>query len=665
MQPTWPTLAAALLALAAPAGAGSPAGPASAPQGYSGHGTASVSPELLARFAPRPVAPDLSRAVQAMLDVRAPGLGVPTSDGRRLFFGWRVTGVPQVWRLDGPDRFPVQLTGGEDATTLFGVTPDGRTLVVQRDRKGEENPGLYLMPAEGGPLREVQHRAGVQTVATALSADGRFLYYRANDRRPDAYAVYRHELATGATELLVDEPGLWAVADVRPDGRLLVTKATGALSSEWFEWSPATRSLAPLLGQGEAVEYRAAYGAPEGELLVLTNKLGDLRRLYRWRAGVLTPVSPGLRWDVKAFSIDRARRRVLYEVNEGGTTRLAALDAHTFAPLPLPALPPADHVVAGAASDDGRFRVIGVDSGTAPPSSWVLDWKTGRLARWVLPSAPEVDTARFARAELTSYPARDGTPIPAFVRRPARCDPAPCPVVVEFHGGPEAQALAGFSTRAQLFVDAGFVLVQPNVRGSDGYGKAWLAADDGPRRLDVITDVEDAARWARKTFAAGGREPRVGITGGSYGGYATLVGMTRFAGAYDAGASVVGIANLVTFLENTAPYRRVLRITEYGDPARDREALLELSPTSYVDRVKGPLLLQQGASDPRVPVGEATQIHDALEARGVPVELVIFADEGHGAQKRENQALMLGRTLEFFRKHLVAAPGAAPPATPR
>ncbi len=643
-----------------------PAAAAQAPapsRGYSGHGAASVAPELLARFAPRPLDAALSRTIQAMLDVRSPGAGVLSDDGRRLFFSWRVTGTTQLWRLDGPDRFPVQLTGGEDATTLAAVTPDGRTLVVQRDRKGEENPGLYLMPADGGPLREIQHRPGIQTVAQLLSRDGTSLYYRANDRRPDAYAVYRYELATGARQLVLDQPGLWSVHDER-GGKLLLSRDTGALTSEWFEWDLASRALTPLLGQGEAEEYRARYAAQEGELLVLTNKPGDLTRLYRWKAGALTPVTPDLRWDVSGFTIDQARTRILYQVNEGGSTRLFALDARTYRPVALPRLPPADHVLAGATTRDGRFTVLSVDPGDAPSASWVHDWKTGALTRWVVPSAPEVDTRRFARATLVSYPARDGTPIPALVRRPARCAPAPCPVLVQFHGGPEGQVKPGFSPVAQLFVDAGFVLVQPNVRGSMGYGKAWVRADDGPRRLEVITDIEDAARWARTAFAVDGVAPKVGILGGSYGGYATLVGMTMFAGAYDAGASNVGISNLVTFLENTAPYRRLLRASEYGDLVKDREALVKLSPSSYVDRVQGPLLLIQGLSDPRVPAGEAVQIHDALAARGVPVELLIFPDEGHGAQKRENVVQTLGRELEFFSRQLMpAAP--PPPSTPR
>jgi dipeptidyl aminopeptidase/acylaminoacyl peptidase len=201
-------------------------------------------------------------------------------------------------------------------------------------------------------------------------------------------------------------------------------------------------------------------------------------------------------------------------------------------------------------------------------------------------------------------------------------------------------------------VDSGFIFVEPNVRGSDGYGKTWFHADDGVKRLDIITDIEDAATWARQAFAVKGQVPKVAIIGGSYGGYSTLMGMTRFAGAYDVGVSEVGFSNIATFLKNTAPYRRILRVNEYGDPEKDREALEKLSPITYIDRVKGPLLLIQGANDPRVPVGEALQMHDALEKRGLPSPVIIFADEGHGSQKRGNQVLGLGHMIRFLQEHL-------------
>jgi dipeptidyl aminopeptidase/acylaminoacyl peptidase len=227
-------------------------------------------------------------------------------------------------------------------------------------------------------------------------------------------------------------------------------------------------------------------------------------------------------------------------------------------------------------------------------------------------------------------------------------------VVVEFHGGPEAQSQPGFDPGAQLFVDAGFVHVSPNVRGSDGYGKAWLHADDGPRRLGVITDIEDCARFIREHWAAGGRAPRIGITGASYGGYSTLIGMTMFAGAFDAGVAVVGMSNLTTFLNNTAAYRRSLRTTEYGEPARDAEALRRLSPITYIDRVRGPLLIIQGANDPRVPVSEALQMKAALDRQRSPSQLIIFPDEGHGSQKRDNRVQQVGQALAFFTQHLMA-----------
>ncbi len=640
-----------LAALALPAFAG--------PQtAYKGHGAESVPAEVIAQYAPKPLPPDLARRIQSMMDVRAPGMGQVSPDGSKLYFGWSVTGTSQVWRLDGADTFPVQLTGGEDRTTLADVFPDGKTLVVQRDRKGEENPGLYVLPAAGGPLTEVQHARGVQTFHQFVSADGKWVYYAANDQRPDSYAIYRWNVGTRQKEALVTEPGLWSVGDHRADGTLLLKKSTGSLTSEYWEWSPASKALAPVLGVGETQEYEGTvYGAAPGQLLVLTPKLGEFRRLCRYEAGQLTPLTGELKWDVSGFGLDEAKTRVLYTVNEAGYTKLFALDARTFQPVALPKLPEgADHVYAGATTRDGRFTTIGVETAKAPRTSYVYDWKTGGLVRWVVPSAPEVDTTTFSTATLEHYPARDGTKIPAFVRRPKSCDPAPCPVIVDFHGGPEGQAQPGFSTYAQIFVDAGFVWVEPNVRGSDGYGRTWLDADNGPKRLKTWTDIEDAATWARKAFAAGGKEPKVGVSGGSYGGYSSLVAMTKFAGAYDAGVSIVGISNLLTFLQNTAPYRRILRTTEYGDPEKDRDALVELSATTHIAKLKAPLQIQQGATDPRVPVGEALQMYEAARKTGTPTELLIYADEGHGAGKRDNQVLMVGHALRFLETHLKGAP---------
>ncbi len=654
-----------------PAGGQPPAASASAPPaasapppaqaaGYQGLGVESIPKEVLARHAAQPLKPEDSRRIQAMLDVRAPGAGMVSPDGKRLFFDWSITGSSQVFRLDQPMGFPTQLTGGEDRTNVVAVTPDGKWLVVARDRSGEENPGLYLLSPEGGSLKPVQHKPKVQTQLNYVSSDGKQLYYRANDQKPDSYAIYRYDIATSKAEVVFADPGIWSLADVREKGgkvdKMLLAKSVGSNMTEYWELDPASKKLEHVIGKDEREDYEAKYGV-EGEVVVLTPKLGNFRRLYALKQGKLEPISPEAKFDVETFSVDKPKTRILYTLNEAGYSKVFGLDAKTKKPITMPKLPAGDHVLFGATSHDGKHTAFLVDPGTSPAQSFIHSWDGGGPKRWHKPAAPELDTSSFAKVSLESYPARDGTAIPMFVRRPAGCDKrsaaeGPCPVIVSFHGGPEAQTKAGFSTRAQLFVDAGFIYAEPNVRGSDGYGKAWLHADDGPKRLAIITDIEDASKFVREKWSVGGKAPKVGVYGGSYGGYSVLVAMSMFAGAYDVGVSVVGISSLMTFLMNTAPYRRILRISEYGDPEKDKAALEALSPINHVDKVKAPLMLLQGATDPRVPAGEALQFHEALKKKNVPTELIIFPDEGHGFAKRPNQVLAMGHTLRFFKEHL-------------
>jgi dipeptidyl aminopeptidase/acylaminoacyl peptidase len=623
-----------------------------APQPYTGLGKSSIDAATLKKYAPPGLPATATRQIEAMLDVRSPGLGTIGPDGKQLFFGWGITGVAQVWRIDGAQKFPVQVTGGQDATAIVGISPNGKYLVLSRDRQGEENPGLYIQPTSGGALQIIQHQPGVQTAFSFISDDSRHIYFRANDIKPDSFAIYRYDLKTKQKQIVFSEPGFWAISDALPTGKLLLVKVTGSRSREYYTFDEKNKQLDPLLGQGESEEYEVQFGAKPGEFLVLTPKFGEFRRLYGYVNGKYTAISPDMPMDVSGFEIDYPRQRIVYNINDRGYQRLRVMDARTFRSIALPEFEGADNVYAGTISRNGRFMTIGVETGKAPRTSYVYDWSSGKLTQWVLPSIPEVDANRFIGASLDAYPARDGTKIPMFVWRSPKCQQQSCPVVVHFHGGPEAQSTAGFNKIAQMFVDAGFIYVEPNVRGSDGYGKTWLNADNGAKRLQVVSDIADCALYIRKAWQVNGKAPKIGIMGWSYGGYATLIGMTKFAGSYDAGVSLVGISNLLSFLQNTAPARRQLRTTEYGDPQRDRDALTALSPITYIDRLQAPLLIIQGANDPRVPVGEAVQIQLALEKRKIPSQLIIFADEGHGSAKRSNQVLEIGHTLDFFRQHL-------------
>ncbi|MGH8999377.1 MAG: hypothetical protein ACRDY7_08300, partial [Acidimicrobiia bacterium] len=393
--------------------------------GYSGHGAGSVSEATLAAYAPPPLDPALRAVVQAKLDLRTPNGELLTNDGGRMFFTWSITGSPQVWRLDGPKGFPVQLTGGEDRTSVVAVVPGADKIVVSRDRAGTENPGLFLQPAGGGPLEIVFDEDGVQASALFVSDDGKALYYRANDRRPESYTFYRYDIATGTSKVVFDEDGTWSVADHKGEDTLLLTKTIGSVDTEIYEFDLATKALVPIVGKGEGEEHFAAYGPGDDEVLVLTPKLGEYRRLYRLTdrvAGELVPITPELDHDVSYFTIDEARRRILYTVNEDGYTRLAAMDAASGTPIALPRLPEADHVYQGATTPNGRYTTVTVETARAPAATYVLDWQNGGLTEWHTVSMPETDPADFAVATLEHYVARDGTEIPMFVRRPPGCD---------------------------------------------------------------------------------------------------------------------------------------------------------------------------------------------------------------------------------------------------
>ena len=622
---------------------------------YSGHGVESVSPEIISRYAPPTLPGGLADKVRKLLEVQAPGMGMLSPDHRAMYFTWNVSGSQQIWKIDHPLGFPEQLTSGADRTWLADITMDGKNLIVQRDRAGEENPGLYLMPADGGPLTEIQQIKGVQTYFEWSSMDSQTIYFRANDIQPDSYALYSYSLETKKKELLVSEPGLWFIADVKlvgADTIFLVGRETGALTREYYSFSITDRKLIPLLGQGEKEQYSARFATTPNDLFVLTSKFSDYRRLYRLHEGKFEALTPDVKKDVESFDLPFNRSTLYINWNDHGVSRVEVRDPSTMKVVSFPEFPNASQVYVGSLSRMGRFATLGVETNLAPRTSYVYDWRDNKLTQWVRPSLPEVDRTRFSDVKIESYPARDGTLIPMLVTRPARCEKENCPVIVHFHGGPEGQSRPGFNRTAQLFASEGFIFVEPNVRGSEGYGKAWLAADDGPKRLNVITDIEDCSFDIRRAWARDGRAPKVGVMGWSYGGYSTLMAMTMFAGAYDAGVALVGMSNLRSFLLNTAPYRRSLRISEYGDPEKDKTALEKLSATTYLDRVRDPLMIVQGASDPRVPVGEALQMKNALDKRGVEAPLIIFADEGHGSAKRENKVLELGNAVQFFEKHL-------------
>ncbi|MCB0412660.1 MAG: S9 family peptidase, partial [Bdellovibrionales bacterium] len=619
---------------------------------YSGFGRESLSSEVLQKYAPKPVSSELKNKIEQYMDLRGPGGSFPGPQARNLFYSWSVTGSNQVWKLSQAMGFPQQMTGGEDRTYVKGISPDGKWLALGRDRMGDEFYGVFLQSTVGGELKEVFRKEKARAFFQFFSKDSKSLYYIANDREVESYAIYKYEIATGKRELIFGEKGLWNLEDYKDANNLILSRDMGSMQNEHFQFDPRTKKLTPLIGQGVKEDYVVQFAPGVDQYFVLTNQLEDFRTLYLLKGGKLTPIAKEKDANISSYQLNSDRKVLVYTVNDKGYFRPRAIETRRLQPLSLPSFRGAEQVHVGNFSPDGVSLTFEVETAQNPGETYVYNFGSRQLTQWMKPSTPEVDTSKFVSAQLESYRAEDGTQIPMFVWRSQECKNKACPVVVMFHGGPESQTTPGFSSTIALFLENGFTFVAPNVRGSDGYGKKWLMADNGPKRLQVITDIRDAARYIKEKWRVKEVSPKVGIYGGSYGGYSTLVGMSNFAGEYDAGVAIVGMSSLLSFLENTAPYRRQLRVNEYGDPVQDREALLKLSPISYVDQVKSPILILHGATDPRVPAGEAVQFFEKVQDRVPSSDLVIFPDEGHGVAKRPNRVIMLGYVLDFFQKHL-------------
>lgn len=305
-------------------------------------------------------------------------------------------------------------------------------------------------------------------------------------------------------------------------------------------------------------------------------------------------------------------------------------------------------------SPDGRWLAIALVAPTRPGSVLLHD-VTGAATRMLVDGTEQLSPPiASALVEPTSHrvPARDGESIPCFVYTPTDPEAAVAgSVVISIHGGPEAQAVRRFSADTQALVAAGHTVLVPNVRGSTGYGKRWYSLDDVRLRLESVHDLADLRAWVPEV---GGDPERVALYGGSYGGYMVLAGLSMQPELWAAGVDVVGISSLVTFLENTSDYRRAVREREYGSLEADRDFLAAASPLTYLDDIRAPLFAIHGANDPRVPLSESEQIKAALDAKGVPCTLLVYADEGHGLAKRVNRLDAYPQVVDFLATHLSA-----------
>ena len=572
-------------------------------------------------------------------------------DGTRLSFLSDMTGVPQVWSVPVEGGWPDQLTFYDERVSQAEYAPRAGEIVFAMDAGGNERHALYLLRRDGAEIVPLTGAPDAIHQLGGWSRDGQAIAYSANTRDARFFDVYVDTPRAPAPRRTLQHDGTNHAAGWTHDGAVIASRYYSNMHNALFLVRPDGGEPRLLTPDPAEALYDFPAATPEGRgLYVVSDLHHDVSALMYLDLQTLElRVIDAPEWDVEELALAPDGRRLAYTVNVDGFSELRLRDTATEAALPLPALPRATYAQL-AWSRDGRRLALTLNGPRHNPDIWVLDLEEGRAWQVTHSARGGIPQEDLAEPEVIRYPTFDGREIPALWFTPP--GPAPAdgwPVVVEVHGGPESQRRPVWLASIQYLVGRGYAVLAPNVRGSTGYGNAYTHLDDVRLRMDSVRDLAHAVQWLRDN----GADPRrIAVMGGSYGGFMVLAAITAYPDLWAAAVDIVGIANFVTFLEHTGPWRRALREAEYGSLERDRAFLEEISPIHHVANITAPLMVVHGANDPRVPVGEAEQIVETLRERGRPVEYLRFADEGHGLVKLPNRIAGYTAIGEFLDRWL-------------
>ncbi|WP_435151836.1 prolyl oligopeptidase family serine peptidase [Haladaptatus sp. DFWS20] len=579
-------------------------------------------------------------------------------DGERLSFLLNTTGVPQVWQLDEPEAWPQQLTFDDEQISFASWSPERDELIFGMDKGGNERKQFFRLDGNGETITPLTNMPDAKHRWGGWNSDGSQFAFTSNRRENAVFDVYIQDRdAVGDdAEMVYEGDGWLSLAGWSPDDdRLVVVEAHSSFNQDLHVLDIESGELEYVTPHEGHVRYGSINWGPDGDALYLVTDEGS-DTLYLGRLDLDTleieVVEEGGDWNVDGVALDEESGRIIHSRNEDGYTELAVGELTgdtTIREFPTPNLP---RGVAGGVSFDPhaeRFALT-VTGSTNNTNIYVVETETGEAERWTDASTAGIPPETFVWPKLVHFESFDGRKVPAFFSVPEDAKADETPVIVDIHGGPESQRRPSFSPTKQYFLNRGYAYFEPNVRGSSGYGKKYTHLDDVEKRMDSVADIKAGVEWLHDQGVVDA--DRIVAMGGSYGGFMVLAALTEYPDLWAAGVDIVGIANFVTFLENTGDWRRKLREAEYGSLETDREFLESVSPINNIQNIEAPLLVLHGANDPRVPVGEAEQIVEEARAQSVPVEKLIFPDEGHGFSKLENRIEAYTKTAEFLDKYV-------------
>jgi dipeptidyl aminopeptidase/acylaminoacyl peptidase len=586
-----------------------------------------------------------------------------TSDEKTLLFSSNKTGIFNVNAVPVAAGAAMPRTSSTtDSTFLVSAFPLDARFLYTHDQGGNENNHLYVQAGDGKDT-DLTPGEKLKALFVDWTLDGKGFYAQTNERDERFFDLYLYDAKTYARTLVYQDDAGYQLGAIADDGKWLAFQKTNSTAdSDMYLWNASTKAMTLISKHDGVATYDPATFDPASRwLYFLTNDGIEFTRVRRYELATgKTEDVEKADWDVAWTFFSRTGKYRVSGINQDGRTVLKIYDGKTGAPVALPEFPSGEIASVRISRSETKLA-FELDGDRGPNNLYVYDFGGKAPVRLTDTMSKDIDPADLVEAEVVRFPSFDGMAIPNIFYKPYQATAAAkAPALVWVHGGPGGQTRRQYSAAIQYLVNHGYVILGINNRGSSGYGKSFNTADDHKHGREPLWDCVAAKKYLQGLPYVDA--DRVGIIGGSYGGYMVLAALAFQPDQFAVGVDIFGVSNWLRTLESIPKWwegQRLALYKEIGDPEKDRDFLKETSPLFHADQIRRPLIVVQGANDPRVIKAESDDIVAAVKKSGVPVEYVVFADEGHGFSKKKNQIEAWRSIREFLDKYLKGAPATA------
>lgn len=576
-------------------------------------------------------------------------------DDSQILFTSNKSGIRNLYSVPVTGGEAKALTNFKDTTNSISYFPNDNRVLYSQDKGGDEQYHIFVLNTDG-TSKDLTPSEKARFDFVQWAHDGGSFFYRSNERDPKFFDLYQMDAKTYEKKMVYENNEGYDVGAMSGDGRVVALVRTNTTNdSDIFLYDVSKKETKHITEHQGDINYAPQdFDLSNKSLFFLSNEGSEFTHLdqYDIASGKVTKLQTAP-WDIMYSKFSHSRKYRVVAINEDARTHIQLVDQASGKELKLPEFPQGD-ITSVDISDSEKLMALYFNGDRSPSNLYVFNFANQKLTKLTDTQNPEIDPADLVEADVIRYKSFDGLEIPSTLLKPHQADAAnKTPALVWVHGGPGGQTRKGYSNVIQYLVNHGYVILGVNNRGSSGYGKTFFAADDGKHGHEPLWDCVEAKKYLASLPYI---DPnRIGIMGGSYGGYMVLAALTLKPEEFAVGVDLFGISNWVRTLEQIPPYWESFRkalYQEVGDPAKEKDKLLETSPLFHADAIVKPLMVLQGKNDPRVLKQESDDIVNAVKKRNGVVEYIVFDDEGHGFTKKENQLRGYKAILDFLDKYL-------------